>query len=493
MVNHVNLEASDVFNSLSEKDQRLLRDRFLILGYEIHYDTTYQILLKSLNRKNPDEIDKLTEERVNRNFEVNSCIDLIASGSENKIDAASNLKRLYPLHPYTSYCATFLSRTVGSSERSIFNFLADSSIGFVKFLENDVESSKFVTIDYLWDFFEKNFRDEPKYSDVINCYRRNIDSMSAAGQTVFAVFKSILLLNILQSTASTSTHSEERNLTAPSKDNILMAFSGEYDHSDVETALKKISDDNVIYDSPNHNFSIAVSSVPAEKVTKEKEIQAAKYPTADTMMDLLYTSYRDNLKKEIVKKACVRRPFSVVFFSPSYKEANITARLDTELEIHPGFVIVAVFLWMGFDPKNEEKERDTTEMQTLCFDLSQKKEYKTVVFLLVKDAPFGKNRYGSWTEAIARQKIAADSGATTDRDQYTKAASDWFGQFETDVLNSTQSILIYSNTTSPIAFKNVAQFVCDKIIKVTFNCGLDMLTPLATTVWIAGGKPKTKA
>lgn len=50
-----------------------------------------------------------------------------------------------------------MSRVVGEAERSIFGFLNNEEYGFKKYIKNEIDDTKFLTADYVWDFFYKTF------------------------------------------------------------------------------------------------------------------------------------------------------------------------------------------------------------------------------------------------------------------------------------------------------------------------------------------------
>lgn len=124
---------------------------------------------------------------------------VIDSDAPNAKEVKDKIISLYPFHPYTSYLATFVSRVVGEAERSIFGFLNDEDNGFKKYIEHDVEESKFLTADYVWDFFYKTFESNAAghFDSITNKYKLSADVIENKGENYVAVFKTILLLNIL--------------------------------------------------------------------------------------------------------------------------------------------------------------------------------------------------------------------------------------------------------------------------------------------------------
>ena len=191
LITHISYESTDVYKDMSSNEKEHIRDRFIVLPYEIHYDTTYTILYSALERTNPNELEKLVDERIKRNLEVEECLEDVIADTVDKNDSKNKLYGLYPFHPYTAYISTFLARIIGSSERSVFNFLNDDNVGFIAFSKNETKNIPFLTIDVLWDFFFDKFKENPKYTEIVEIYRKNMDSVKQKGTEYFSLFKSI--------------------------------------------------------------------------------------------------------------------------------------------------------------------------------------------------------------------------------------------------------------------------------------------------------------
>ncbi|MEO2630998.1 hypothetical protein ABHA13_17460, partial [Blautia wexlerae] len=101
--------------------------------------TTYHILSGALDRKMPQEWERLRQKNMLEVPSVKNVVDMVVDGDTvNASEVKNKILSLYPFHPYTSYLATFVSRVVGEAERSIFGFLNDEENGFKKFLNCDV-------------------------------------------------------------------------------------------------------------------------------------------------------------------------------------------------------------------------------------------------------------------------------------------------------------------------------------------------------------------
>lgn len=160
LVTHKKLETTETYKDLKEDERNMAKARFIELDYGMQPTTTFHILSGALDRKQPDILDKLRQKNFLDVPSVRLLVDkIVDTETANATEIKDKIVSLYPFHPYTSYLATFVSRVVGEAERSIFGFLNDDEFGFKKFIQHDIEESKFLTADYVWDFFNKAFED----------------------------------------------------------------------------------------------------------------------------------------------------------------------------------------------------------------------------------------------------------------------------------------------------------------------------------------------
>lgn len=77
----------------------------------------------------------------------------------------------YPLHPSTVFILPRLSEKVAQNERTLFTFLsANQKYTLVEFIEKNNREFPFVTPDYLFDYFEMQFKKELNSSDIYKIY-----------------------------------------------------------------------------------------------------------------------------------------------------------------------------------------------------------------------------------------------------------------------------------------------------------------------------------
>lgn len=136
----------------------MAKARFLGLKYDMQDITTYHIMSNALKISDSTKYDEIIAERVAGQIEVKQALDEIVAPMDKSAQTKEVIQHLYPFHPYTAYLATFVSRAIGSAERSIFEFLNDENKGFKHFIKQDIDEVKYLTADKVWDFLLMHFR-----------------------------------------------------------------------------------------------------------------------------------------------------------------------------------------------------------------------------------------------------------------------------------------------------------------------------------------------
>ena len=198
LVTHKNMEATDSFKDLKEDEKTMAKSRFLQLKYDMQDITTYHILSNAIKVAYKTEHRSLIQKHIDENISIGDTLDRITEQFDKPAETKDIIKLLYPFHPYTAYLATFVSRAIGSAERSIFEFLNDDKKGFKKFITASIEDEKFLTADYVWDFFVDAFSEDRtnNFDAIITKYNMYINTITDHGKIYAVVFKVILLFNL---------------------------------------------------------------------------------------------------------------------------------------------------------------------------------------------------------------------------------------------------------------------------------------------------------
>ncbi len=242
--------------------------------------TTYHVISNSIRKKDFEKWKSLKDDLFDlfhqkfENLFFNKLIDITDPKSKE------TLKNVFPLHPYTAFLANKISELIGSTNRSIFSFLYDEEKGFLRFIEEypiQTNGTKdyFLTADWLWEYFYQEFAKnlEDRFYAVME-KSKYLDIIKKQGKNYEAIYKGILLLNILTSYTGISMGANEAYL--PSRDNIKGMFLGTSFESEVDNILGYIDENGYISKAPNELFLVFLN-LPNIKELEAEKIKVQRY------------------------------------------------------------------------------------------------------------------------------------------------------------------------------------------------------------------------
>jgi hypothetical protein len=183
--------------------------------------------------------------------------DIVGSG-------VKGLMKQFPFHPMTINLMSKIAGIYSGSSRSVFKFLKDSDniekeTGFLHYIRNNgPEGWKFVTPDYLWDYFfikdTKDRQDMKLTIDAENCishFGKNESRITNENQ--MRIFKAALLLKSTVDTGYSmrkSAYSGNKVLKA-TLSTIAQCFYGQLDKAVIETYLKALDEQKILLLTPD--------------------------------------------------------------------------------------------------------------------------------------------------------------------------------------------------------------------------------------------------
>ena len=266
---------------IDQEDMEHILGRFEQLDYSMEPITTYHIISAAIQKKDIG----LWREICSTNYpKIESIIKRI-SGDEGS-SVIETIKELFPIHPYTAYLATFISRYIGSTERSIFNFLYDDENGFKKLIANNPTGGNgtFLTSNYLFDFFITEFEKklDQRFSSVLDKYILHKKTVEEKENNFIGIFKGVLLLNILYKVISVGEL--KFSFVAPNIDNIKGIFIGTEFEQFVDNCLDFLNENQIISRNHDNLFLVENTILPHRDIEQEKENIRGRYDTVDKIL-----------------------------------------------------------------------------------------------------------------------------------------------------------------------------------------------------------------
>ncbi|MBW2003213.1 MAG: hypothetical protein JRI72_01160 [Deltaproteobacteria bacterium] len=456
---------------ITKEDMEKVLGRFRMLDYSMEPITTYHIVGAAIKKKDKSTWESLKDEK---SYVMDDLIRRIV-GTDGGVRDYTLLKNLFPIHPYTAYLSTFIVRNIGSTERSIFEFLYDEERGFSKFIKENPSgvNGVFLTVDYLWDFFMEEFEriDYQKFSSILDKYKLHIQAVEEENRAYSAIFKGVLLLNIQYKMVKVA---EARDtLVAPSATNIKSMFWGTEYENDIEAALNFFDSRQIIPKNPDNLFLVSSSSLPLKEIEKEKEGLKGLYNQIDKI-----------LSKEQVKEIhntftnSVLRKTELKIFDASLNEYLLKNMLRKAFVKDYALHIVVLIA------KNiQEREQIKVSVRNILKDT----EFINIVFIVLEEL-FGEDILNQFVDYQARAIIAERHNYTEERisnEDYARKFLDrwihliksgyaeWYLKRCDDLDNKLESLSEESNGKCLV--KDFSEVVNEELSAKIFSSGLEVL------------------
>lgn len=130
-----------------------------------------------------------------------NCSSTIGVFNELSDDAYKNkiVYGCFPLAPMSAYALLHVSEIVGQNERTLFTFLSQNKEYTLKsFAETERNSFEFITVDYIYNYFEELFKKEIFNNRVYNSWSKTYAAIKkATSEDQIKILKAIAIINII--------------------------------------------------------------------------------------------------------------------------------------------------------------------------------------------------------------------------------------------------------------------------------------------------------
>ncbi len=481
LVTHKNMEQTDAYRMSAEEEKKLAADRFINCEYVMQPNTIYHILSSSIHKINGVALEQLMKERVDKCFPVKELIEKIADNTNGDTkEIICKIRELYPIHPYTAYLSTFVSRQLGASERSVFNYLNDSKVGFKHFLNEDVDRKLFLLSDSIWDFFltiNNVSQTNPKLAEIISRYNMHLDDVKKRGQNYVSVFKTILLLNALNSVVDSGEDSNERGLVKPNIKNICDCYAGVEPEDAINEILQFLDQQSIIVKSPEELFEVSTASLSQSDLKSARDANLQFFNEITKLFEAFpidSRKLRDKVKKnnnQTVRNVIVEEISSTL--KNSQIETKITSQLGNDAH---SLVVLLIYSHEEYTEMSKLpiKQRSDDDIEDSILKLSQKMEFKDVVFVNVKEK-MPAQELNRFIESYSRYNVLEKNGSTDEAKREKKNAGGRVYKWIEHIINEGKMYVAFNGTTSICSLNELANNISNKYIPFVFSSGLDLL------------------
>lgn len=457
------------FNKLGNEETKQTDGRYHRMKYNMEPVSAFKIMSRKLEIVDGPRHQSMCDYFYGTNGQL---LDLYTATSNDPAETRKDLQNLFPIHPATANLATHYATVVGSSSRSVFEFIGQND-AMEEFLasEEAFANRETVTADYLWDFVLKVFQEDVQnYGAVTERFNNYRAHLEAAGPASLAVFKGILLLNAFNNISGDNNN----DLVTPSEDNIINLFLGTQYEPEVEDVLKMFNDEGIIQRAPGGLYSVQFSALPSHEIEELK--QSLKNDSSKFLYISKVLQFGDTAAN-FFKTKCVQKTNRAYTFN-FYSEASNDSLLKDSIkrakrEANPS----DLFLALMYSKNNAEVAhlRQVAD-ETSKTVLNGEKDFADIVFI-VFDSPFGDKEYERFIEYMANYSAAQSHGFLDQLNVHREHAIEMIK--ECMLATQRGNAIIYLNGEQiPISVKHLSSQLNNIIAPLIFPKGPDAIEML---------------
>ncbi len=450
------------FNSISQEEVKQTDGRYHRMSYNMEAVSAFKIMSRKFEVVNQEQYDNL------RSHYYGGICDVIQMYTASAVDQQAtidDLRNLFPMHPGTANLATYYATVIGSSSRSVFEFLGQND-AIREFMNSEEHFLKrhTITADYLWDFVLKIFQEDiTNYGAVTeryNSYQNAVAHHSESdGGASMAIFKAILLLNAFNNISG----EENRSLVTPSEANIKALFAGTQYQGAVDDVLRWLNAESIIQRAPGEEglYSVQFSALPAKEIEdKKKEMCNVHFRYTSQVV-----TYGDEAANGVSKKFApkVIRPYAYGFFSDEGNDSALASKIKNGKKAAKSSNLYFAFLVAR---NLDEKSALTHFVEKMTILQETDKELQNIFFILV-DEVFTDKDYERFIEYQANLACASSHGFVDQMTTHRKHASDLVKDYIARVGRGNATVYI-NDQSFPISMKHFSSDINDKLSPVIF-------------------------
>ncbi len=449
------------FNGIDSEQLKQTDGRYHRMKYNMESVSAFKIMSRKFEIIDEERHRQMREQFYSMNPQL---LDIFTATSNDQQSTREDLFNLYPLHPGTANLATHYATVVGSSSRSVFEFLGQND-SIREFLDSEVRflNRDTITADYLWDYVLKVFQDDvTNYGAVTERYNSYKLQVSNEGEAHYAVFKGILLLNAFNNVSGENNN----GLVTPSEDNIHALFAGTRYDNEVDGVLQWFNEQGIIQRAPGGLYSVQFSSLPSGEIEEKKtEMRNVQYRYTDQILnfsDAASTAFENKMMQKVI------RPYGFKFFSDHQNEAVLRSKIkNARKDTRTSALFFALLM-----------ARNNTELGVLrsfaekCAEDENDKDLKNIVFL-VFDEVLTDAKYEQFIEYQANYACASSHGFIDQQNVHRDHAVAMVKEWMDSVQRGNAIAYINGVKKRPISVKHLPSIVNGVIAPTIFPYGPD--------------------
>jgi hypothetical protein len=421
-VTHVTIDSYLASGSESAKKAN---DRFVFRTLEMPDDTAFKLAADAFHLV-PKMEKQWENEQATLWYSVKDVVDIHFQGVKNI--TVDSFRNILPIHPIAAFVLKRLSTLIGSSQRSLFDYLKGNANGaeFQEFIEiggPDISGKQFLTIDHLWKYFIE--RDDLGLNQAVRETRVEFNRHNGLTMEQQRVFRSVLLFSLLYRL------SNDEELIEPTIKNIVASFKGDSSILGVEQVILQLKDKQC-FSIVNGRCEMFRSNVNMAELDKEKDKLRSKFNT------LVLGDPTKNALESKIKHFNINNRFVVRVGNVDSLTANIPNR--DYFAPDSGNQILVQFILAKND---DERLRIPEKIKSLAKQYSDHR-----IIFLTMPLTFCDNNINNWENYIEQYAQIQLTTDTISQRAHAQAIEQLNEEWKRRITDNTQPIYGYKSTES---------------------------------------------
>lgn len=190
----------DILDYSSSDSFKTVEGRFKKIWFVSSSEQSYELIANAIIKKKGFSSFKQTyssqfKATADQAARVSVFTDLSQEAFEFKL-----VEGCYPLSPLSAYALLHVSELVGQNERTLFTFLAQSGPNTLRaFIDEDYDEPTWISIDYIYDYFEELFKTEVFNTSVHSIWAKTDSALRQINNVEQKrILKAIAIINIIR-------------------------------------------------------------------------------------------------------------------------------------------------------------------------------------------------------------------------------------------------------------------------------------------------------
>lgn len=460
------------------RDISKMSDRFDIVEYKMDELSTYVIMRHAFYIKDGENTQNYQLLRYNLTHSFEQLLNHLSE--QGTTEERDRIRALFPLHPYTAFLCSKLSNQIGSANRTVIRFMNDDKYGFKQFINDDntCYNRQLLTADRLWDFFFEVFEQDPTCHIFTNAYGTHEARVAAMTDGHLRVFKTILLLNALNSKFS-KEYDIERLI--PNDTNLHYIYAGDSIEPHLDQILDFLDHESIVPRNVFGDFKLQMSTYNPAEVAKAKAKVESDYKTSAQILTYNYDSLTD-LKSIFKVELHLIRRCELQVYACEEQEGLLRSRLSKYMNSAPNDLHIVLFTALTKESRDAMEER----VKTMAHD------FRNAILILPEETLTMEN-YQKLLTMMANMQVAQSHANQDAAQEYSETAKAYIGKWVGRLINGVYDLYFNDQHFSESIIKNLPIFINKKLSPLIFCKGLESVKQIqsaASTYFSTKKAPK---